>query len=369
MTIVALFIGFILMLVIVWDMFETVVLPRSVTQQLRITRLFYRYVWRAWSATTLRLPPKWHRELWLGAFGPLSLPLLLGVWAVGLIISFALMQWGMGSPLHAPERHVGFWTDLYMSGTTFFTLGYGDVIPKTTTARLFAVTEAGIGFGFLGVVIGYLPVLYQSFSRREVGISLFDARAGSPPTAVELLRRHSQARQMSAMGELLRDGERWASDLLESHLSYPVLAYYRSQHERQSWLSVLTVLLDTCALILVGFEEKSEWGDALTWQARMTFAMARHAVVDISLILNTPPHDDAIERLAPTEWPTLCLALQPSGVVLKGSVEEWKRVRREYEPYVVALAERLYLPIPPWITEAEARDNWQTSAWDHPAHF
>src|SRR5262249_37417715 len=132
----------------------------------------------------------------------------------------------------------------------FFTLGLGDVVPVTWIARMVMVAEAGIGFGFLAIVIGYLPVIYQAFSRREVIISMLDARAGSPPTALELLKRHIEDQRLEEIDSMLRDWEHWSAELLESHLSYPVLAFFRSQHDNQSWLSALTTVLDACALVM-----------------------------------------------------------------------------------------------------------------------
>ena len=148
-------------------------------------------------------------------------------------------------------------------------------------ARALTVIEAGVGFGFLALVIGYLPVLYQGFSRREVNISLLDARAGSPPSAGELLVRH--VGDTAGLETLLRDWERWAAELMESHLSYPVLLYFRSQHEHQSWLGALTAVLDASALVMVGVE-----GGPVR-QAQLTFAMARHAVVDLAQAAGVAP--------------------------------------------------------------------------------
>ena len=139
-----------------------------------------------------------------------------------------------------------------MSGTNFFTLGLGDVTPTTTSARVLTTVEAGMGFGFLALVIGYLPVLSQAFSRRESAIALLDARAGSPPTAAELLRRRGGRRP--SPGRLLNDWERWSAEVLESHISFPVLAFYRSQHDNQSWVAALTTVLDTCALVITGVD-------------------------------------------------------------------------------------------------------------------
>jgi hypothetical protein len=115
---------------------------------------------------------------------------------------------------------------------------------------IITVLESGTGIGFLAIVISYLPVLYGAFSRREVNISLLDARAGSPPTAAELVRRHVRGQNLEALGQFLRDWEAWSAELMESHLSFPVLCYFRSQHDNQSWLAALTAVLDTCALLI-----------------------------------------------------------------------------------------------------------------------
>ena len=112
-----------------------------------------------------------------------------------------------------------FATDLYMSGTTFFTLGLGDVSPGTPVARLVTVVEAGTGFGFLAIVISYLPVLYGAFSQREANISLLDARAGSPPSAGELLRRQGERQNAEALGQYLRDWETWSAQLIRCYVT------------------------------------------------------------------------------------------------------------------------------------------------------
>ncbi|HWM76808.1 MAG TPA: potassium channel family protein, partial [Methylomirabilota bacterium] len=266
---------------------------------------------------------------------------------------------GLGSRFNAPTGNSGFWTDLYLSGTTLFTLGIGDVTPIGPLARTLTVIEAGVGFGFLALVMGYLPVLYQGFSRREVNISLLDARAGSPPSAGELLRRHGH--DMPELETLLRDWERWSAELMESHLSYPVLMYFRSQHEHQSWLGALTAVLDASALVMVGVE------GAPGRQAQLTFAMARHAVVDLAMVTGTRPCAPDPDRLPPEDFHSLQLSLVEDGVVLKeGAVAErtLASLRAMYEPYVTGLARRLRLALPAWRATDHELDDWRTSAWD-----
>jgi hypothetical protein len=170
--------------------------------------------------------------------------LLIITWALGLILGFSLLQWGL-DPGSDPRPNLT--TQLYTSGLTFFTVGFGDVSPRTSLAKLIAVAEAGTGFGFIAVVIGYLPVLYQLYARREIHVMQLDARAGSPPCALMLLCRHAQGDAKDELATLLRSWEAWCSELLVSHLSYPMLSYYRSQRDNQSWLAGLAAVMDSCA--------------------------------------------------------------------------------------------------------------------------
>jgi hypothetical protein len=350
-----------LIFVVLWDAFETIVLPRRVTRRVRITSAYYRATWRPWRDLSLMVRRKKRRDTFLSIYGPLSLVFLIGLWAVGLIFAFAMLHWSAATRLNVPDGAPAFTTYLYMSGTTFFTLGFGDVTPLDAAGRFLAVVEAGMGFGVLAVVIGYLPVLYQAFSRRESNISLLDARAGTPPTAGELLRRHGRGGGIGELVKLLEEWERWAADLMESHLSYPVLCFFRSQHDNQSWLASLTTILDGCALVMVGVDGAS------TWQAQLTFAMARHAVVDLSQIFNLTPAPWSEVRLPPETLARLRAGLAADGVSLRDGAEaegKLASLRRMYEPYVSSLADHLAMPLPAWADARAPVDNWQTSAFE-----
>src|SRR6201993_1778349 len=181
--------GIVTILSVLLDAFETIVLPRKVQRTFRLTSWFYRNTWIPWVGIARRIGSGSWRESFLGYFGPLSLILLLVFWAIGLIFGFALLQFGLGEHVRLGNEPITFGILLYHSGETFFTLGYGDITPTSPLARTLAVMEAGMGFAFLGVVVGYLPVIYSSFSNREREISLLDSRAGSPPSAGELLSR------------------------------------------------------------------------------------------------------------------------------------------------------------------------------------
>jgi hypothetical protein len=350
-----------LLFVVLWDAFETIVLPRRVTRKIRLTSAYYRATWRPWRDLSLLVRKKKRRETFLSIYGPLSLIVLIMLWAVGLVFAFAMLHWSMASRLNVATDADAFSTYLYMSGTTLFTLGFGDVTPLGHAGRLLAVLEAGMGFGVLAIVIGYLPVLYQAFSRRESNISLLDARAGTPPTAAELLRRHGRNNGTDELVELLKDWERWAADLMESHLSYPVLCFFRSQHDNQSWLASLTTVLDSCALVMVGVD------GVPVWQAQLTFAMARHAVVDLAQIFNSSPAAWDDSRLPSDALARLRAGLASDGVSLRdGDESEVKlaSLRKMYEPYVMTLASHLAMPLPPWVDARNAADNWQTSAFE-----
>src|SRR6266699_2245562 len=283
MRILAVIFGIVLIVLVALDAFETIVLPRRVTRRIRLARLFYRLIQILWKSIGHLIRSSALRESYLGYLGPLSLLALFVFWAVLFVLGFGLLLWGLALPLNAPEKTISFITYLYLSGTTFFTLGIGDVTPEPGVDRLLVVIEVALGFGFLALVISYVPIIYQAFSRREQRISLLDARAGSPATAAELLRRNHAGKNVEELLMTLREWELWCADILESHLSYPVLAYYRSQHDQQSWVGALTVVLDTCALILTGIEGIPDEA------AKFTFAMARHAVVDLAQVLDTSP--------------------------------------------------------------------------------
>ncbi|QXE91264.1 potassium channel family protein [Geomonas subterranea] len=363
MAIVAMILGALLVLLVLWEGFETIILPRRVTRRFRITRVFYRSSWRPWTWLIYNFVPARRRETWLSYFGPLSLLLLLSLWAAVLIVGFALIHWG-GSWLFYRDGGTALISDIYLSGTTFFTLGIGDVVPKTSLGRLLVVIESGMGFAFLALIISYLPALNQSFARREVSISLLDARAGSPPTASEMLRRHGHQGGAESLRELLHEWERWSAEFLEGHLSYPVLAYFRSQHDNQSWLAGLTAILDTCALIMAGVE------GSCNRQAELTFAMSRHAVVDLALVFRTQPRQLSSDRLPSAKLDEICDILRRSGHKLKERAvleQNLAELRLMYEPYVVALSRHFKVSLPPWVARENGVDNWQASFWKPPS--
>ena len=345
-------IGLFLVLGVLRDAFETIILPRRVSG-VRISKVFYRLTWKPWAAIARRMPPSDRRESFLGVYGPLSLLILLALWGVVLISGFALLLWAANyGPLSAFDQ-------LYVSGVNFTTLGLGDFVPRTDLARFFTVVEAGVGFGFLAVVISYLPILYQSFSRRETAISTLDEWAGSPPSASELYRRVVEAGATDELRPLLNRWEEWTAELLESHLSYQVLSYFRSQHENESWLAALTAIMDLATAWQAARVE------GRTWAARRLYAIGRHALGDLSQVLQAAPRFDAPDRLTESEIEIIHGQLASVAEVdLPTFRDRLNTLRRGYEPYAAALSYELVMNLPPWIPAPGGKDNWETTAWE-----
>lgn len=368
MRLLAVIFGIALIILVAQDAFETIVLPRRVTRRIRLTKLFYRMTLLGGNSIGHMIRSSTRRDSFQAYMAPLSLLALLVFWAALFILGYGLWMWGLALPLSAISNTISFPTYLYLSSTTFFTLGVGDVSPLPGVGRFLLVSEAALGFIFLALVISYVPVLYQAFSRRELRISLLDARAGSPGTAVELLRRNCVGKTGEGVEELrllLHDWEAWCADILESHLSYPILAFYRSQHEQQSWVGALTIILDTCALVLTTIDGDSI-SEAPIKAAKFTFAMARHAVVDLAQVLVISP-PTAVNRLSSAEFTHLRDMLVTAGIRLresKTSEQKLSELRATYEPFVSVLAARIQVSLPPWIPPEETLDSWQTSAWD-----
>ncbi|OLC25030.1 MAG: hypothetical protein AUJ02_07030 [Chloroflexi bacterium 13_1_40CM_3_65_12] len=354
MHVLAALVGLILVFVVLRDAFETIVLPRRVSGRLRVSKIFYQVSWKPWAAVGRQMRAGEQREAYLSTYGPISLLVLIGLWGAILITGFALLLWATGFDFPSVI------TAIYVSGWTFTTLGIGDFAPKTDLARLVTVAEAGMGFAFLAVVISYLPVLYQGFSRRETTISMLDEWAGSPPSAGDLLRRAIAAGEVNELIPLMGTWEQWTAELLESHLSYQVLCYFRSQHENQSWVAALTAILDFSALWQAGK------ATGRTWQARRVYAMGRHALGDLSQVLRAAPKFDVPDRLTEPELAALVEAMSSAGMAVDADAfrDRLKKLRKGYEPYAAALAQELLMDLPPWMPLAARQDNWETTAWE-----
>jgi hypothetical protein len=348
--------GLAVLALVLTDAFNTIVLARRTRHIVRIARFYYKGMWAPVAAFGRRIRSSRGRESFLAVFAPLSLLFLFVLWAAALAFAFGLLQWAAGfRRTGVPETLVN---DFYFSASTLSTLSSGD--PLNTLSRWIAVLEGGIGLGFLGLVVGYLPVFYQSFSSRELTISLLDARSGSPPSAVGLLR--ATAAQTHQMVRQLEIWEQWASQVLENHLSYPMLAYFRSHHANQSWLTALVSIIDYAGVIAICSQGE------LKDQARFTVAMGRHVVADMASLFGLEKEFQAYRRKG-------CQRVSPEGTagvakVLEGSplfdasllTEQKLRAECErYEPEAAALGDYFLMSLPSWLPAAEGQNNWRVS--------
>ena len=213
MHILLLLLGLFLLIAVLLDSFQTIILPRRPVTRFRLTRFFFVATWTPWIRLVHLMHDRRKREQLYSYYGPLSLLMLFVMWAITLVTAYAFIYFGLHTPFTDPLHPAGIIGQLrtcfYVSGSTLFTLGLGDVVPINQAARFLVVTEAGTGLGFVALVIGYVPVLYSAFSVRETEVALLDARAGSPPTAGELLLRHHFDGGDQALNKLLAEWERW----------------------------------------------------------------------------------------------------------------------------------------------------------------
>jgi hypothetical protein len=343
--------GLLIWLGVIWDGFATIVLPRTVAPMRRLAGRFYRWSWRLWSAIGRRIGSEGLRVSFLAVYGPISVMLLLVIWAGLMIFAFAMIYHSLGPRFQADRGPIGFGALLYTSGSTFLTLGIGDITSTDPTARAFMILETATGYIFLGLIITYMPVLEQAYGAREVGNLLIHSRAGHPPGAIKLLHRYASPERLEVLRGNLREGERWMAETLQSHLSHPVLSFYRAQHWGQSWLVSLTIVLDCCALLIVG-------GDGIAAeQARLTYRMGLRLLNDLTDALGLAVGPRARGRLTEAEVPALLAALEACSIPWAIGPREavrLLRLARRYEVYLIPLSEWLVIPLPAWVPDGDA---------------
>ena len=331
--------GGVLILLMLAEFFVAFMLPRRVKRDPRIARGIYTALWRPWRGAAALLSPA-GEDTMLGIFGPLALLLQLVIWVLGLMLGYALLQWAFGSDLGLGAHSFG--DDLYFSSGAFLSAAVSGVPVGVATKVLFLL-EAATGVAVLFIVIGYLPSVYSAFSRREVAVSQLGTRAGTPPTAVHLLRRIAERGNWEHLRTYLSDAEEWVAEMMETHLSYPLLAYYRSQHVNQNWLAALTTIVDTSAAILAALPE----GQASI--AEQTYGIGRHALSDLAHVFNVRPGrtdrltDDAFEDIRRS------VEQHEREIVDRESMRRrLDHLRAAYEPNAIGLSVALALPLPGW---------------------
>jgi hypothetical protein len=329
-------VGAVLIALMLAEFFVAFLLPRRVKRDPRIARGIYEAVWRPWRWTARRLKPI-QADALLGYFGPLALLLELAVWVLGLIVGYACLLWAGGGSFN-----------LDSSAGTFLSASFEHA---GTWHRGIAYLEAATAVGVLFTVIGYLPAVYSAYSLREIAISRLSTRAGAPVSAGGLL-----AHGWGEVERTLREAEQWATEMMETHLAYPLLAYYRSQHIGQNWLSALTAIVDASAVVLAAVDDTT--GADERRAADLTYRVGRHALADLAHQLADGRTGPARE-FADEDAEALRGMLEADGLPLVTVGEcraELVRLRAEYESNAIALSAQLALRLPPWRPDEEARE-------------
>jgi hypothetical protein len=324
------------------DVIRALVIPRAARGRFRLPRLLFRPLWLPWRWIGLRQKTAASRERLLAAAAPVFFFAQLVGWALLVVLGYALILW---SPAFGPGLRLGthsFGTALYVSGDSLFTLGFGDE-PATGWTRAIVVVAGATGLGLFAVVIAYLPVLYQAFNRREVGVLLLDARAGSPPSGPELLHRMGSAGLASSLPQLFSEWERWVADVLESHMSYPILGLFRSPHDDTSWVTSLGAVLDAATLILTSVD-----GDP-DQHAKLLYGTGVHAVEDLFYYFRLEEREAMIGR---DEFEDVMHDMKDDGFSIRPVDEAYARFtekRAKYAPRLDALVVMLAAPPGLWI--------------------
>jgi hypothetical protein len=335
----------------------TFLLPRRVKRGLRLARRVFVWTWIPVRALARRLRGS-TGDTMLGIYGPLGLILVLALWTAGLMLGFAMLQWAGGSHVLVHGKGT-FFDDLYFSAGAFLS-DTAAVAPGTPWAKVVMLVEAATGFGVLFIVIGYLPALYQAFSRREVVVSQLDPRAGSPPSAGMLLMRSAERGGWDEIATFLDEWDNWTAELMETHLSYPILAYYRSQHLNQNWLGALTTIVDTSAFAMAAAPPPASHAGELC------FAIGRHALADLAYTFKATPAPPPGDRLPPERLTELCgeLAMRDLPLPDESDIRErLDELRETYEPYARALSRHLELSLPAWMPSDDVQHNWREALW------
>lgn len=340
MDIVILLAGLALLGIVMWDIFQTIVVPRPTPGRLRLARYVIPPTWRLWRAIGTRDRSKPPSDWFLGLYAPAASILLFVLWLALIICADGLLLWALRSEVTPPPA--GFFDTLYFAGSSVLTLGFGEIIATGAASRLVVLVAGATGLGVVALVITFIFSLFASYQRREVLVVTLSARAKAPPSAVTLLETHARLDMTGDLPELFRNWEHWSAEVLDSHVAYPLLGYFRSSHDNISWISALGAVLDSAALVVTTIEGVPRG------QAEMLLRVGAHLVEDISNYVGQS-HDGSAVDVAGFE--TAYEHLARAGYALEPQERAWRafeRVRRTYAGRLDALAAYWATPAPSW---------------------
>lgn len=347
MTFVEALAGGLVVVYVLFDLFQAVLMPRPAGQRVRLARVLVRATWAIWRRVGLRMGSAARREQFLGSYAPLALLLLLVCWMLGLILGYGLCLHALAGEVHPAPANLG--TALYFAGTSLFTLGFGDIVPVGGPARAISLAAAASGLGVIAVAITFIYSLFGFFHRREQLVVTLDARAGAPPSGLALLEIHARLGLLDDLPRLLRDGEQWAAEVLEGHLAYPLLAHFRSTHEHESWVAALGALLDASTLLLTTVDGVARG------PAHLMYALGRHLAIDLAnYFLLQRDSEVGVER---GEFEEARQRLAAAGFRLVEGEAAWRafvKLRVEYASALNAMARYWSVPPAQWVGDRSA---------------
>jgi Ion channel len=350
--------GTLLILAILQDVFLSVVVPRrapNVGRMLRPSNFIIPSLWRMWRELGLRMSSPERREAVLGSFGSLVVMLLLVTWVAGLILGYGLILHCLGSQLRPEPANLA--TALYFAGVSLLTLGFGDIVATENATRVITLVAAANGLGLFALVISLMFTLYGSFQRREVAVVVLEAGASAPPSGVTLLETYALGGILNDLPGVFAAWQAWAAEVLDSHLAYPVLAYFRSSHDNDSWISSLGAVMDASTLVLTTIE------DGPRGWAKLFRAVGGHCLEDLVLYFQLRAEPEVgVER---AEFDEARRRLARAGFRLRDPDESWAsfaRLRAEYAGRVNALARYWATPPAQWIGDRSPLKHLQVQA-------
>ena len=323
------------------DVFQSVIVPRSVGSRWRFTVLITRRSWRLWRAWCLSIRDAEKREDTLAMFAPWLLVTLLVFWVATLVFGYGLLFFALRAGL---SGHPGFGGSIYFAGTTLLTIGYGDIAPVSAVTRLLAVVSAASGLGILAVVTTFLFQTFGAFQRREAFVVTVSERTGAPPSGLEFIVRNYKLGLSADIGTILREAQQWISETMETHLAYPSLTYFRSSHDDESWVGTLGALLDASTLLLTTVQMDNRG------QAELTYRAGRHLVHDFTHYFRLPVAEGA--AVEHDEFIAAYRAMNEMGIPLAPLEDAWPAFtakRATYAAHLDAMARWWRIPPARWI--------------------
>jgi len=266
--------GFLLCVLAAYDLFKSVVLPRPAINKFVLVRQLFFILWRFWRWVGDRIEETGRKEGWLATFAPIGVLMMFLVWAIAFVAGYGLMIDGFRDEMHPIPGD--FWESLYFSAGTLVPLSYGDYVPIGVMARLTTIAESTTGVALAALAITLLFSLYESFQRREELVVTLDALAGAPPSGVQILETSAELTMRDQLVKTFDDWRAWTAAVLESHLAYPILFYFRSSHDNEAWLNSFGAVMDAANLVVSTVDGEAKGS------ARLTLTIGNHLIEDMA---------------------------------------------------------------------------------------